>query len=101
MFASMTAWICDEFPAVIFEMVQQASFRMPSFVELSSAKRQGNALLLMMTCVCTSSPVTMFPTDRRAGVWTEVEACMSSSTRRRGIPASITAWILSFEPSDR
>ncbi len=48
----------------------------------------------MMTCVWMSSPVTMFPTDLRAGVCTDVDACMSSSTRRRGIPASITAWNL-------
>ena len=101
MLASMTAWIWVELPAVMLEMVQQASLRMPSLVELSSDSSAGSAPQLIMTCVCTSSPVTMLPTERRAGVWTEVEACMSSSTRRRGMPASMTAWILSLEPSDR
>lgn len=68
MLASMTAWIWEEFPAVMLEMVQQASLRMPSLVELKRDKRHGRAPLLMMTWVWTSSPVTMLPTDRRAGV---------------------------------
>lgn len=43
----------------------------------------------------------MLPTLRSAGVWTAVEWCMRRSTRRRTTPDSMTAWILSDEPSDR
>src|SRR5205809_3558779 len=78
-------------------MVQQASLRIPSLVEPKRERSAGRAPQLIMTWVWTSSPVTMLPTDRRAGVCTEVDACISSSTRRRGMPASITAWILSLE----
>lgn len=101
MLASITAWIWVELPAVMLEIVQQASFRIPSLVELRRERRAGRAPQLMITWVWTSSPVTMLPTDLSAGVWTDVEACISSSTNRRGIPASITAWILSFDPSER
>lgn len=88
-----------------------------------------------ITWVCKSSPVTIFPTVRRAGINTDgdgwlvqwkskvqyfkhkkrmkndcgsellyakVETAYSSSSTRRGhTPASITAWILSFVPSER
>lgn len=49
MFASMTAWICSLLPAVMLEMVQQASLRMPFLDELSRFSSHGNALKLMMT----------------------------------------------------
>lgn len=49
MLASMTAWICSLFPAVMFEMVQHASFRMPFFAELRRFSSHGNALKLMIT----------------------------------------------------
>lgn len=49
MLASMTAWICSLFPAVMFEMVQQASLRMPFLDELSKFNNHGRALKLMMT----------------------------------------------------
>lgn len=68
MLFSMTAWICSLLPAVMLEMVQHASFRIPFLGDESSARRQGSALLLMMNCVCRSLPVTMFPTVRRAGL---------------------------------
>ena len=55
----------------------------------------------IMVFVCRSSPVTMLPTVRRAGVCTDGELCISSSTSRRHTPASITAWIFSFGLSDR
>lgn len=67
--------------------------------------------------------MTIFPTERRAGVWTEVEGCLhiafdlatrnnrvillvvrthiNRSTNRLQTPLSITAWILSFVPSER
>src|SRR3569833_929421 len=101
MLASITDWIWAEFPAVMLEMVQQASFRMPSLLELRSDNRHGSAPQLMMICVWLSLLVTMLPTERSAGVCTEVEACMRSSTSLRGMPASITAWILSLDPSER
>lgn len=63
-------------PAVTLEIVQQASFLMPSLEELSKASRAERAPEAITTWVCKSSPVTMFPTDRRAGVWTEVEGCL-------------------------
>jgi hypothetical protein len=55
----------------------------------------------MMICVCRSSPVTMLPTVRRAGVWMVAELCIRSSIKRLHTPASITAWILSLGPSER
>jgi len=98
---SITFWIWSLLPAVMLEMVQQASLRMLFLWLLSKRSRQGNAPQLMTICVCRSSPVTMLPTVRSAGVWTLGEGCPSSSTSRRTTPASITAWILSFVPSDR
>lgn len=104
-------------------MVQQASFLIPSLGEDSKANRAGRAPAAMTTWVCRSSPVTMLPTDRRAGVWTEVELCLFAkngveqrrrlmcvrepatyikrSTNRLQTPLSITAWILSLVPSER
>ena len=55
----------------MFEMVQQASFRMPFFGELSSARSRVSAEQLITCCVCWSSPVTMLPAVRSAGVCTE------------------------------
>lgn len=49
MFASMTAWICSLLPAVMLEMVQHASLRMPFFDELSRFSSHGKAEKLMMT----------------------------------------------------
>ena len=39
----MTAWICIGLPAVMLDMVQQASFRIPSFGDESSDKSAGRA----------------------------------------------------------
>mmetsp|Transcript_11649 Transcript_11649/g.26397 ORF Transcript_11649/g.26397 Transcript_11649/m.26397 type:complete len:397 (+) Transcript_11649:621-1811(+) len=100
--ASMIAWIWSLFPAVMFEMVQHASFLMDFLCPCCSRfSKQGSAWQLMTICVCTSSPVTMFPTVRSAGMRTAALLCSRSSTRRRATPASITAWILSFVPSLR
>mmetsp|Transcript_2162 Transcript_2162/g.6388 ORF Transcript_2162/g.6388 Transcript_2162/m.6388 type:complete len:229 (+) Transcript_2162:322-1008(+) len=101
MLASTTDWIWSLFPAVMLEMVQHASLRMPFFGLPRSARRHGSAEKLMMICVWRSSPVTMLPTVRSAGVWTDGLGCISSSTSRRQTPASITAWIFSFGPSER
>jgi hypothetical protein len=60
----------------MLEMVQQASFRIPSLGEESKLSKAGRAPEEMMTWVWRSSPVTMLPTDRRAGVWTAVEGCL-------------------------
>ena len=67
-YASMMAWIWRGLPAVTLEMVQQASFLIPSLGDESKANKAGRAPAAMMTWVCKSSPVTMLPTDRRAGV---------------------------------
>mmetsp|Transcript_14788 Transcript_14788/g.59211 ORF Transcript_14788/g.59211 Transcript_14788/m.59211 type:complete len:230 (+) Transcript_14788:227-916(+) len=101
MFASMTPWIWSLLPAVMFEMVQHASLRMPFLGLPRRLSRHGSAEKLMMICVWRSSPVTMLPTVRSAGVCTDGDGCMRSSTRRRHTPASMTAWIFSFGPSDR
>jgi hypothetical protein len=47
--ASMMAWICKGDPAVMLEMVQQASFRIPSLGEDSKLRRAGRAPDEMMT----------------------------------------------------
>ena len=49
MLASRTAWICFEVPAVMFEMVQHASFLIPFFTDESSDSRQGSAEQLITT----------------------------------------------------
>merc|ERR1719201_681036 len=100
-FASTTDWIWSLLPAVMFEIVQQASFLMPFFGFPNSANKQGSAEKLMMICVCRSSPVTMLPTVLSAGVCTDGDGCMSSSTSLLQTPASMTAWIFSFGPSER
>lgn len=51
MLASITLWICGGEPAVMFEMVQQASFRMPSFGDDSNDNKAGRAPEAMTTCV--------------------------------------------------
>jgi hypothetical protein len=43
MLCSMTAWIWSLLPAVMLEMVQQASLRMDFFWWLSMDSRQGSA----------------------------------------------------------
>jgi hypothetical protein len=100
---------------VTLEMVQHASFLIPSFGEDNRLRRAGRAPEAITTWVCKSSPVTMFPTDRSAGVWTAVDGClrfsygnveagrayMRRSTRRLATPDSMTAWILSLVPSDK
>merc|ERR1719247_2979303 len=100
-FASTTDWIWSLFPAVMFEIVQQASFLIPFLGLPSKANKQGKAEKLMMICVCRSSPVTMLPTVLRAGVCTDGDGCMSSSTNLLHTPASMTAWIFSLGPSDK
>ena len=72
----MMAEICIGLPAVMLEIVQHASFLMPSFGEESRLSKAGRAPEEMTTWVCRSSPVTMLPTDRRAGVSTAVDGCL-------------------------
>ena len=48
-YASMMALICIGDPAVTLEMVQQASFRMPSFGDDNRLRRAGRAPEAMMT----------------------------------------------------
>ena len=94
-------WICCLFPAVMLEIVQQASLRIDSLGELSKWSRQCMTEQLSTTCVCTSSPVTMLPTARSAPCTTDGVVCINNSTNRRQTPASMTAWILSLGPSER
>mmetsp|Transcript_14385 Transcript_14385/g.35664 ORF Transcript_14385/g.35664 Transcript_14385/m.35664 type:complete len:234 (+) Transcript_14385:196-897(+) len=101
MLASITAWICSRVPAVMLEMVQHASLRMPFFGLLSSASSRGSAPQLSTHCVWWSSPVTMLPAVRSAGVCTEGGGWPISATTRAQMPVSSTAWIFSFGPSDR
>ena len=63
---------------MMLEIVQQASFRIPSFGDESRERRAVRAPEAITTWVCMSSPVTMLPTDRRAGVCTAVELCLSA-----------------------
>mmetsp|Transcript_17693 Transcript_17693/g.36259 ORF Transcript_17693/g.36259 Transcript_17693/m.36259 type:complete len:216 (+) Transcript_17693:237-884(+) len=101
MWWSITAWSWSLLPAVMLEMVQHVSFRMPLRSFDNSDSRHGSTEQLMTSCVWLSSPVTTLPTVRSAGVLTCGETCISSSTRRRQTPASITAWIFSLVPSER
>lgn len=73
--ASMTAWICCRFPAVMFDIVHEASFRIDSLSDDSKCKIWGRAPLFKMTWVWVSSPVTMLPTALKAALtvlWAEV-----------------------------
>lgn len=124
MLASITAWICCRLPAVIFDIVHDASLRIDSFSDDSKWSMCGRAPLFRITWVWMSSPVTILPTARKAALTILCESCLvaieknawvgnfaltksakvtyiRSSTRRRQTPASITAWILSFGPSDK
>lgn len=74
--ASITAWICCRFPAVIFDIVQDASFRIDSFSDDSRCKIWGNAPLFNITWVWTSSPVTILPTARSAALTMLCESCL-------------------------
>ena len=89
--ASMTAWIWSLFPAVMLEIVQQASFRILFLWLFSNRSKLPNTPQLITICVCKSSPVTMFPTARSAGVCTLGDGWPSSSTSRRTTPLSMTA----------
>ena len=99
--ASITAWICCLFPAVILDIVQHASFRMLSLVADKRWRRHGRTEQLRITWVCISSPVTMFPTALKAADTTLCCCCIKSSTNLRLTPESITACIFSFGPSDK
>ena len=69
-----TRLTCSLVPAVMLEMVQQASFLMLFlWLVVSRFSRHGKAPQLMMTCVWRSSPVTMLPTVRNAGTSTDAD----------------------------
>mmetsp|Transcript_5160 Transcript_5160/g.11211 ORF Transcript_5160/g.11211 Transcript_5160/m.11211 type:complete len:420 (-) Transcript_5160:345-1604(-) len=101
MFASITDWICSRVPAVMLEMVQHASLRIPFLGELRRASSRGSAPLLITCCVWLSSPVTMLPVVRSAGVCTDAGGWPISSTMRAQMPVSSTAWMFSLGPSER
>mmetsp|Transcript_15700 Transcript_15700/g.53234 ORF Transcript_15700/g.53234 Transcript_15700/m.53234 type:complete len:296 (+) Transcript_15700:655-1542(+) len=98
--ALITAWICSDVPAVMLEMVHTASLRMFFLLCSSMLCSDCSALRLMICCVCTSSPVTMLPTVRSAGVCTPATCMVRSSTRRRATPVLSTAWMRSLGPSE-
>mmetsp|Transcript_95410 Transcript_95410/g.199622 ORF Transcript_95410/g.199622 Transcript_95410/m.199622 type:complete len:202 (-) Transcript_95410:975-1580(-) len=100
-FALMTSWICALVPAVMFEMVQQDSFRMLFFVCVKSPCNAWRTPHWRTAWVCVSSPVTMFPTARSAGVWTKEELWASNSTKRVQTPDARTALMRSLAPSVR
>mmetsp|Transcript_126875 Transcript_126875/g.364924 ORF Transcript_126875/g.364924 Transcript_126875/m.364924 type:complete len:332 (-) Transcript_126875:103-1098(-) len=57
--------------------------------------------LCTITCVCSSSPVTMFPEVLKAGVCTRCDSWHKSSTSLEQTPDWITAAMRSFVPSER
>lgn len=59
---------CAHLPAVQLEIVQHASLRIPSLGLERSCRSAESAPEAMTTWVWRSSPVTMLPTERRAGV---------------------------------
>lgn len=66
----------------MLDIVQHASFLMLFLWDVVSRfKRQERAPQLMMTCVCWSSPVTMFPTVRSAGTRTAAEGCLNQHVK--------------------
>ncbi len=114
--------ICCRFPAVILDIVQQASFLIVSLDELNNGSSQFNTWQFKTTWVCVSSPVTILPTARKDAWTTFNELCLNwysvwlksqhqgrcakmiytkSSTSRLQTPASITFCIFSFGPSDK
>lgn len=72
--------ICARLPAVMLDMVQHASLRIDSLGLTSKLRRQGRAEQFRMTCVCTSSPVTMLPTALSAADTTLCWLCLVHGT---------------------
>jgi len=71
--------ICCLFPAVILDIVQEASFLIDSLGDARRCSRQGSAEQLRITWVCTSSPVTMLPTALRAADTTLCWLCLQNN----------------------
>lgn len=98
--ASITAWICWRFPAVIFDIVHEASFRIDSFSEDNRCKMWGNAPLFKITWVWTSSPVTMLPTARSAALTMLCESCLDKQKMQKMtiVISKIWSWnVFSFD----
>lgn len=77
---SMTCCICEVLPAVMLDMVHAASFWiliLGCFNRLWNALRQ---LWSKTNCVWWSSPVTMLPMARNAGVITGTSLLLNNST---------------------
>ena len=70
-FASIIADICFWLPAAILLIVKQVSFSIFFFVWLNNLLNLGKILNLISVCVCSSSPVTIFPTVINAACWTD------------------------------
>lgn len=65
----MTCWICLQGPAAMLDKAQAASFCTLAFGCLISWGRTFRTPASTAICVCKSEPLTMFPMERRAGVW--------------------------------
>ncbi len=65
----MSCWICLQGPAAMFDNAHAASFCTLAFECLISWGRTFRTPASTAVWVCRSEPLTMFPMDRRAGVW--------------------------------
>mmetsp|Transcript_6207 Transcript_6207/g.19765 ORF Transcript_6207/g.19765 Transcript_6207/m.19765 type:complete len:243 (-) Transcript_6207:600-1328(-) len=99
---STSAWIWEGGPAAMLDSAQHASLRSDTLSEPSTASSAGMQPALMAVCVCLSSPVTMLPNTRSAGVRHDAKrGLVSSSTTRLTQPDSSTDCTWSLEPSLR
>lgn len=65
----MSCWICLQGPAAMFDSAHTASFCTLAFGCLISWGRTFRTPASITAWVCRSEPLTMFPMERRAGVW--------------------------------
>mmetsp|Transcript_28882 Transcript_28882/g.64580 ORF Transcript_28882/g.64580 Transcript_28882/m.64580 type:complete len:220 (+) Transcript_28882:440-1099(+) len=88
-------------PAAMLLSAQQASLRMPFFTWVTRGAIASRPWASTTAWVWPSSPETMFPIVRRAGVTTDGEAWPSSATSRGTTPEATTAPTRSLSPSER
>lgn len=82
----MSCWICWQGPAAMLDNAHAASFCTLAFGCLISWGRMFRTPASIAVWVCTSEPLTMFPMERRAGVW---RLRQSEATR---INSQVSAW---------
>lgn len=122
----MSCWICLHGPAAMLDSAHAASFCTLAFGCLISWGRTSRTPASIAAWVCKSEPLTMFPMERRAGVWssgkkgqklllppplppplfenitmTLSSLWLMSSTSRGTMPVFTTTSIRSLSPSDR